>query len=269
MQGEVAFDYSQFGSHATLVGRPANSSMSPWYDANAPNGVNVLDFTRSDLSGEGLSRARAGMLSSFTMALRDACGFDYVVQDEIEVTMDLTQTTLFTDTRGAAECPHVFYEDLGEVRVMHEPSVVGIGPVLVSYEPERCGEARIHVRVDGRSPAASPFPVHITPAAEASANATSASGMASEVVAGLEASFTITARDRFGCRRTSGGDVLAVTLTRTSAAGTWGGRQRWLVPSCIGLGRLVLNLRCRREGVDVRAAASRVFKAQSSKVFWF
>jgi hypothetical protein len=210
--GDTAFDYSSYAAPATMVGAPE------WAVPNAPYGVNQLNFMVSELTGDGLVAARNGITAPFTMNLKDTCGFDYVITEDVEVKVEVPKTTLFTDGHAELVCPDTKMVPVGEPNIQRNPNIVGVGPVLVTYDPAQCGDALLEITVDGVSPVDSPIPVHVTPAAITSATESTLSGLAASLVSGLDASFTITAHDRFGCKRTSGGDTFAVTLTRTGVA---------------------------------------------------
>eukprot|EP00238_Polyblepharides_amylifera_P015327 CAMPEP_0196599450 /NCGR_PEP_ID=MMETSP1081-20130531/94863_1 /TAXON_ID=36882 /ORGANISM="Pyramimonas amylifera, Strain CCMP720" /LENGTH=2090 /DNA_ID=CAMNT_0041925221 /DNA_START=417 /DNA_END=6689 /DNA_ORIENTATION=+ len=211
--GSTVYDYSSYSTHGMFC---KGSSPPEWKAWNAPYAVNQIDYELSDIEGEGLEGSRVGITSSFRMDLRDGCGFDYVVIDEMHVNVGLDNTTLFTTSHGQATCPEVTLAELGELEVIHEPSIVGAGPVLVTYMPEKCGNALIDIKVDGKAPEEAPFEVYVIPSESTASQTSILSDLSDAVVAGLETSFTITAHDKFGCKRSTGGDTFQVLMTRTS-----------------------------------------------------
>jgi len=213
--GNVAFDYSSYST----PGKFAEGSTQPQWDArNAPYAVNQLNFQLSEISGDGLERARVGVASSFRMDLKDGCGFDYVVTDAVQINIGLDEIKTATSAHGEAVCPELTLGRLGDLEVFNEPSVVGTGEILVSYVPEKCGDAHVVVVVDGLSPVTSPFAVSVIASEKTASAASALADLVESVVAGLETSLTVTAYDKFTCQRTTGGDLFQVQLTRTSTS---------------------------------------------------
>ncbi|KAK3248533.1 hypothetical protein CYMTET_42004 [Cymbomonas tetramitiformis] len=212
--GEVAYDYSSYGSHGALKGNP----LPDWFEHNAPYAVNEIDFEGSEMSGSGLTEATVGVTASVTMNLVDMCGLPYSVISSVEQTVQFQKFTLYNDAHDNLSYPLINYENTGEQKTYFDPDIFGLGEILLTYTPEVCGDTYVGIEVDGMSPAASPYPVKVYSLAETHSSTSFISGMAG-AVAGLETSFMITAGDRYGCKRTTGGDQFEVLLTRTSAYG--------------------------------------------------
>ncbi|KAK3283177.1 hypothetical protein CYMTET_9115 [Cymbomonas tetramitiformis] len=213
--GDVAYDYSSYGSHGTLMGKV----LPVWFDLNAPYGVNVIDFAKSELQGEGLVDATVGITASYTMNLVDACGFDYVVTTSTDQDVKLEEITLFNEQHDNLSYPLVDMVYAGPLSMYHTPSIVGTGEILTTYTPEVCGRSFLSIEVDGISPMGSPFPILIRSQSETNSSTSYMSELSDTVVAGLATQLTINAMDKFGCQRTTGGDHFQVLLTRTSVFG--------------------------------------------------
>lgn len=215
MDPEV-YDYSIYGREGKLRG---TAGIPQFSDMNAPSGVNTLDLSKAHLMGEGLHTAVAGVTAGFTLDLYDQCGFEYTVvsNNTVSSIADKVTTTLFTTEHDSVAYPIVTLDPLPEVSISHDmDSCTQTGRFTMAYTPNTCGTASIDIKVEGQSLPGAPFHAIISPSPETSTSHSVATDVGQTVVAGLATTFTIHARDAYGCQRTSGGDVFDVLLTRIS-----------------------------------------------------
>jgi hypothetical protein len=209
--GDRLWDYSHHANHATMCSHKAE-----FVSSNAPSGVNVLDWAQTSVDGHGISgRIEVGSEYNFRVDLKDACGFDYAVLDSASVDIGLDNTTLFTAAHGEATCPDMQLLPMGAADVRWEPNRWGVGPMLVSYTADQCGghdgHALINIKADGiQMP--DPLEVYVKPTQSTASAHSVLSGVPMGAVPGLDTSFTITAYDKYGCKRTAGGDTFEVVL---------------------------------------------------------
>lgn len=211
--GSRLWDFSSYANHASMCSHAAE--FVTW---NAPSGVNKLDFEQTLIDGEGVKgRINVGTEYSFRVDLKDACGFDYAVLDTATIDVGLDNTTLYTSTHGEASCPALQLLPIGASDVKWEPNRWGVGPLLVSYTANQCGghdgHALINIQADGIA-IPDPLEVYVKPSQTTASANSMLSSLPKGAVPGLDTSFTITAYDKYGCKRTTGGDTFEVILTR-------------------------------------------------------
>jgi len=217
--GNTAFDYSSYGVHGMLKG----ARMPTWSDDVPENWVLALDAKASSADGQGLASAIVGVPAGFTVDLVDKCGFDYV-GGEVGASAELVITELFNTMHDETSYPSTTFESMTAPDTKQEDThCLDTGSFMTTYTAKKCGTAMMAVTADGEHLPGSPFSIAVGPTTETATGTSEASGVGEEVVAGSDTSFTIQAADAFGCKRTSGGDVFDVLLTRVSAPGVMNG----------------------------------------------
>lgn len=216
----IVFDYSVNAHNGKLRG---STGIPQFVPMNSPSGVNVLDLSKTKMSGTGLSTAVAGVATGFTMDVYDQCGFEYMVVDGVEKTVssvsELVTTSLFNTAHDSVAYPVTTLTPLPELTITQATDqCTKTGQFTAAYTPKQCGTVSIDVKVDGQSVPNAPFNVIVGPSTETSTVNSVASGVGPSVVAGLASSFTIHAKDAYGCQRSTGGDTFDVLLTRISSA---------------------------------------------------
>eukprot|EP00899_Mesostigma_viride_P025799 jgi/Mesvir1/6403/Mv19498-RA.1 len=222
--GDVVHDSSSTGAQGTLVGgafKPA------WTDLRSPTGVNTLDPLASRLYGPGVEGPIAGDKTSFTVDLVDICGLPAFALPaegtptgtDLEVTVTYVDTVTTSDRHDAtgSGSSYPLVEPTGLAELTLVPPGCGLaGAIKAKYTPNKCGDAIATASLHGTPLASSPLPFKIAPAAQPDPATSGMDGVPGSLVAGLPASFTVVARDRFGCQRSAGGDRVVVLLTRAT-----------------------------------------------------
>lgn len=223
----TAHDYVAHGLEGALVGLNATNTSNIYVDADfapawsamhAPSDYGLVDFPASmerSFAGEGLASAVAGIPTTFAFAFWDRCGWD-VVSDDAEVEAAMVEEVCENEAHDALTYP---FEDEDGVESIATSATVaqctGSASFGTTYTPPRCGTLRLRVTLDDEMVEGFPLDVPVAPHPAPSAASSELVGLGSGV-AGVTTSFTIVARDEFGCRRTSGGDTFEVLLTRVS-----------------------------------------------------
>uniref|UniRef100_A0A061RIZ3 Btb poz domain containing protein n=1 Tax=Tetraselmis sp. GSL018 TaxID=582737 RepID=A0A061RIZ3_9CHLO len=219
-----AHDY--FGLRGALMGFNASGNRTvpdphffpAWRDIHAKSNYGVVDFEASrskSFTETGFTEAVAGLDSTFTFKFWDMCGFEYV-SENVEVEAMMVEDVYRNDRHDQISYP---IENLTVVRQLSTTTKTAAcyrsSEFRVDYTPPTCGTLRISIRLDGNMVPGFPTEIPVAPQRVPNATMSSITGV-NDAVAGLETSFSIIARDRFGCQRSSGGDEFEVLMTRTT-----------------------------------------------------
>lgn len=223
----TAHDYVTHGLEGALVGLNATNTSNVYVDADfapawsamrAPSDYGVVDYPASiaeSFSGDGLSSAIAGIPTTFAFSFWDRCGWD-VVSDDVSVEAAMVEEICENEVHDSLTYP--FDDEDGVEAVATSSSVAectASATFATTYTPPSCGTLRLRVSLDGDLVEGFPLDVPVAPHPASSPATSEVVGLGSGV-AGVTTSFTIIARDEFGCRRTSGDDSFEVLLTRIS-----------------------------------------------------
>ena len=219
----IAHDY--FGIEAVLVGYNVTNNSAvdadfipTWSAMHAPSNYGVVDFAASvakSFTGEGLMSAIAGIPTTFSFRFWDMCGFDYVSDDiAVSATMvdDVIENALHDQLHYPMENTTVVTQVSSSTTT---EDCTESSTFQAFYTAPTCGTMRLTVALDGAAVDGFPMDLPISPHPATSAEMSHVTDF-NDAVTGIETSFTIVARDMFGCQRTGGGDQFDVQLTRTT-----------------------------------------------------
>lgn len=208
--GSFVADSSASRADGSLGGDPKPTFVSD----QAPSDAGTLDLDASSFSGAGLAGATVGQEGAFDVVLVDRCGLPYnkVLGGEGLVPPSLVSATFEATPQGDAVRPHDNLDELPVASVTAQAHpCFGTNAFRVAYNATSCGVSTLRVAVEGQD-------VRVYSVAVSSDGVTDPSrtvlDFPAEVTTGIEFEAKISTFDRFGCRRTTGGDAADAALTR-------------------------------------------------------
>jgi len=220
-------DYVSHTLEGTMVGYNALNSSNvfidpefdpAWSDMRAPSDYGVVDFAASvasHFSGGGLVSAVAGIPTTFAFTFWDRCGFD-IVSDAAAVSAAMVEEVCENTAHDALTYPFESEDAVGAIATVATVAQCTASTAFVTtYTAPKCGTIRLRAMLESNIVDGFPIDLEVSPHPAPSAKMSEVTALGAGV-AGVSTTFTIVARDEFGCQRTSGGDVFEVLLTRTT-----------------------------------------------------
>lgn len=185
--GAYAVAVTLSASGAALQGSPVALTVVPGPGAPGP----------TEVFGAGASAATAGARAECRVLLSDAFGNAKQLSPQL--------TGVLAANASAAPAADVSFTQLTG------------GVVLARYAPTRSGAFQLLLRYGGALVTAAPLAVAVAPARPGGTHSTAAGLGVVEATAGAPATFTVTARDRFGNEMNAGGFTFVVLLSGPGA----------------------------------------------------
>ena len=203
---------------------PSEALYHATHIATSPHAVTVVpgaaDYPFSTATGQGLSKATAGLPASFVITAKDASG-NVKIYDDVAEAGGLFDVEL---SYGDGTTIEVAPNTLGQ------PVYLGDGRYSVEYTALKAGAYSLSVRTGGidiqcgagEAAQCSPFAVDVEPgptvASSCEAEAIPTMDSLVEAAAGDTGNFTIVAKDTYGNNRRTGGDLFVVLATLSTDA---------------------------------------------------